>query len=93
MISIDLCKRHLEEAAEFAAPTTDMKTEVRRLLGLVDTGHHAAIKEWAAAELRKLEAVPGTGISRPVSIRDLGALARRMTMLQAVLEELSDKAA
>jgi hypothetical protein len=93
MMSIDLCKRRLEEAAEFATATTDMKTEARKLLGLVDTGHHAAIKEWAAVELRKLEAVPGTGISRPVSTRDLGALTRRMTILQAVLEELSDKAA
>jgi hypothetical protein len=85
MTSIDLCKRQLEEVAEFTQ--TDFAAEVRKRLDLVDPGHHPELAKWAAAELKQLESSPGQ--SRVVVTEDLKTVSRRMAMFQTVLEALS----
>jgi hypothetical protein len=49
-----------------------------------------ALKTWAAEELRKLEVVPGGGVSEVVPIHKLGEISRRMAMFQTVLEVLDE---
>jgi hypothetical protein len=87
---IDQCKQQLEHAAQFATPA-DLKSEVQKRLPL-DNGRRAAIAACASDELSRLTQ-PGEAVSKVVYLHELEKLARRVAMLQAVLDQSEDKAA
>jgi hypothetical protein len=88
---IDQCKQQLEHAAQFATPT-DLRSEVQKQLAPLDDGRRAALIAWASDELKRLTR-PGEAVGKVVYLHELEKLARRVAMLQAVLEQSEDKAA
>jgi hypothetical protein len=87
---IEQCKQQLEHAAQFAS--TDLQSEVRKRLAPLDAGQRAAITAWASGELKRLTQ-PGEAVGKVVYLHELEKLARRVAMLQAVLDQCEDKAA
>ena len=98
MTNLGFCKRRLLEASEFET-VGNLRSQVavlaRRLLKarLVDSRSRAALRNWAEEELRKLEVVPGGGISEVMPTYRLGEISRKMAMLQTVLNVLEGAAA
>ena len=94
MINLGFCKQRLLEASAFEM-VGNLRSKVavlaRRLLKarLVDARSRAALKNWAAEELHKLEVAPG-GISEVVPTYKLGEISRKMAMFQTVLDVLGE---
>ena len=87
---IDPCKQQLEHVAQFAS--ADIQSEVWKRLASLNAGQRGAITAWASDELKRLTQ-PGAGVSKIVYLHELEKLARRVAMLQTVLELSEDKAA
>jgi hypothetical protein len=88
---IDQCKQQLEHVALFATPT-DLRSEALKRLAPLDAGQRGAITAWASDELKRL-AQPDEAVSKVVYLHELEKVARRIAMLQAVLDESEEKAA
>jgi hypothetical protein len=95
MTNLEFCKQRLLEAAEFET-VGNLRSQVtvlaRRLLKgrLPEARSRAALKTWAAEELRKLEVSPHSGMGKIVPIYKLGETSRWMAMFQTVLEVLDE---
>jgi hypothetical protein len=95
MANLEFCKKRLLEAAEFET-VGNLRSQVtvlaRRLLKgrLLEGRSRAALKTWAAEELRKLEVGPGSGMSKIVPSHTLGETSRKMAMFQTVLDVLDE---
>ena len=48
------------------------------------------MRNWAEEELRKLEVVPGGGVSEVMPTYKLGEISRKMAMFQTVLDVLDE---
>jgi hypothetical protein len=96
MSNLEFCKQQLEAAALETGDKLQAAVEglMRRLLRekLRQARDRTALKVWATEELRKLERIPGSGMSKVVPAAKLSETSRRMGMLQTVLEVLEGAA-
>jgi hypothetical protein len=93
MSNLEFCIQRLLEAAELATAGNfqdKVKQLLRQLLKtrLPETKDRAALRAWAATELRKLEVVPGRGTSKLVPTHRLGEVSRKMALFQTVFDVL-----
>jgi hypothetical protein len=76
-LTVEVCKRRLEEIAEYD-DDANIKSEVAKILKLVDERRRRVIRTWAVNELGKPPELVFTSALRRIN--------KRTAMLQAVLD-------